>query len=924
MKRGFGSMAWRLGIVALLTTTTWGAVPVVKTVPWVAGNALIPHTTYAGRSVTMKGTCDRSGGNLQWTWDFGDGSPLASGAITDAYVIQATHAYTGPVGTVYTARLTVTDTVTGETGSKPYYVQMRDKTLEIEVNVAIDEGLWYLHSTQVRRTEAGVALGDWTGGGAASSGWNAVSVANLNAFQVNGHLENGSADNPYTETVQRGMRRLFQWLAVRGIGRIDNGVGSNLNPDSNGNGIGLFVGQGYSYYQGGMFMDAIVASSTPNAVATTGSDGVVGRTYAAILQDMVDDHAWAQYDGSPGGGWRYSANEYPDNSACQWAAIGLIAAERNWGLVVPSWVKQWNVPWLAATQNGDGSFGYTSPQSVWGPYATTPSGLVQMVLDGIGRDMGGGSRPNWNAAETFVRDNFGASGGAWAAIKDYYYGLFSFVKSMLLHRTDTDGDGVVEPVPITLLRSSTPGVLPLDWYSAEVSRGDPTDGVARTLVNDQNPSGYWYGHNYSGDQYPFETAWAIMMLHRTLFESGVPVAVAKAIPNPGIVGQTIALDGSDSYHQDPARSIVKWEWDANSDGTFESSGPTVNTSFGALGDFPVRLRVTDDNTIAKTVETTILVRINRPPLAPTADADGPYVFCGSWTPWRLDGRRSMNPDEGGSEPHDPPYPGDTIDEYTWDLDGDGVFGDVTGSNPDVTAYFRALGPGNYLVYLKVTDKTGSSYPSSPLGDLSDTATAQVFVLPDNDPGCACVTITADPVVKGVELDWTADPSVASYNVYRGTTKDGPYHWVGSVTAPPYVDKPGILNATYYYVVRSAALNGDELCQSNEVMAEPLHPVPSAFVTSAKVSNLKRYYWTLSATSPSFGRMQLLMYVGDTASSLVVGPIPNSSIVYIRTGMPAASERPGPGLVSHLILLQGSARVWAQDPIGQKSTEVVIP
>jgi hypothetical protein len=639
---------------------------------------------------------------------------------------------------------------------------------------------------------------------------------------------------------------------------------------------------------------------------------------------MVDDHAWAQYRASPGGGWRYAALEYPDNSACQWAAIGLIAAERNWGLTVPEWVKEWNIPWLAYTQAANGSFGYTSPSPAWGPYATTPSGMVQMVMDGIGRDMTLAGGLSWDEAETFLRNNFANTGGAGSAIKDYYYGLFSFVKSMLLHRQDLDADGDLDPAPITMLRSQTAGVAPIDWYAAQTSAGDPTDGVARTLVGDQNPAGYWYGHNYSGDQYPFETAWAIMMLHRTLFESGVPVAVAKAVPNPGVVGQVIALDGSDAYHQDPARSIVAWAWDGDSDGVFEASGPFVTATFSAVGDYPIRLRVTDDNTPPKTSESTVIVRITTPPVAPTADADGPYTFCAAWMPWYLDGRRSLNPDEGRSEPHAPAYPGDTIQEYAWDLDGDGAFDDATGPTPDVTAFFAGTGPGSYLIYLRVTDTTSASYPSSGMGDLSSVATAQVFVLEDDDPRCGCVTLSVEPKVKQVELTWTLDPGAASYNVYRATVSGGPYTWVASAMTSPYLDSPGVLNQTYYYVVRPAALNGDERCQSNEESAEPLHPPPTATVAAANVSNLKRYYWTLSGASPAYGRMQLDMYVGDTASSLVVGPIPNNSLVYVRTGMAVASERPGSGTVARLILVKGSARVWAQDPIGQNSPEVLIP
>ena len=147
--------------------------------------------------------------------------------------------------------------------------------------------------------------------------------------------------------------------------------------------------------------------------------------------------------------------------------------------------------------------------------------------------------------------------------------------------------------------------------------------------------------------------------------------------------------------------------------------------------------------------------------------------------------------------------------------------------------------------------------------------------------------------------------------------------MGASTNTTFLDSPGVLNRLYYYVVRPTQLNGDEACQSNEALAEPLHPVPVASATPAAVSNLQRYYYDLAATSQAFGRMQLLLYVGDTASSLVVGPIPNRSIVYLRGGLAAASARPGSGGVSQIILLKGQARVWAVDPIGQKSVEILV-
>jgi len=46
---------------------------------------------------------------------------------------------------------------------------------------------------------------------------------------------------------------------------------------------------------------------------------------------MVDGYANCIYNFSPGGGWRYVCGDFDDNSTCQWAAIGIIAATHGFG-----------------------------------------------------------------------------------------------------------------------------------------------------------------------------------------------------------------------------------------------------------------------------------------------------------------------------------------------------------------------------------------------------------------------------------------------------------------------------------------------------------------------------------------------------------------------------------------------------------------
>lgn len=837
---------WRILVVALafaagqllFTSPAFAVQPHVKVVPWVASNSLIPHDTWSGKIIHLKGTADVQGANFQWIWDYGDGT-TSNGTVTNMYDIEATHMFTAPVGTVFAARLTVTDLNTGESDSKAYYIKVQAKSLPVEVNVAIDEGLWYLHITQRRYLNGSTLMGDWSeynGYNQYATCWQwagtytACTALNVNAFEVNGHLESGDPNNPYVETVARGLRYIFARLAASTITTQTTPLGT-FNPDGNGNGFGIYTSDGQTLYQGGMVVDAIVASGTPNQVTITGASNVIGRAYKDIVQDMVDWYAYAQYNNSPqGGGWRYNANEAPDNSACQWAAIALIPAEREWGvaklgaggIVVPQIVKDWNKVWLTYSQAANGSFGYTDTNGAWGVYATTPSGMVQAVMDDLKR-----GDPIWDKAETYMGNNFRNGGGASTSVKEYYYGLFSFVKSLLLVPCPTPASCDRAPSDTTpfgalMLRSSSYPAI--DWYNAEVAKGDPTDGVARTVVNDQNAtSGYWWGPNYDSRQYPLTTGIAIIILNRTVFTGGAPVAVAKATPNPAVAFANITLDGTESFHQDPNKSIVQWDWDINNDGTYELHGPLVTTSFNAVGSYQVALRVTDNAGTPASADTILTVIVSIPPLAPTANAGGPYNFClGSAQPFFLDGSKSVNPDEGKSEPG---QPADTIyanpNQFQWNLGTN--FGDAIGQKPDVTAWFTGKGAGQYLIELKVTDTTAVSFPSSGQPNLFAVDSAQVFVRASTDPACAtCITnLTAASKNKQVQLKWSLT-GADHYNIYRSNTNGGPYTLIGKALATQtvYFDYTVTNGLTYYYVVRPATIGETELCQSNQVIGKP--------------------------------------------------------------------------------------------------------
>jgi PKD domain len=106
-----------------------------------------------------------------------------------------------------------------------------------------------------------------------------------------------------------------------------------------------------------------------------------------------------------------------------------------------------------------------------------------------------------------------------------------------------------------------------------------------------------------------------------------PTAVVSATPNPAVINQAVALSGAASTDD---RAIVKYEWDLNGDGVYETntgSVPTSSTMFATLGQAKVGLQVTDDDGAVDQSVATITVNP-----APVADTTAPHLTI---TPTRV-------------------------------------------------------------------------------------------------------------------------------------------------------------------------------------------------------------------------------------------------------------------------------------------------
>jgi len=234
-------------------------------------------------------------------------------------------------------------------------------------------------------------------------------------------------------------------------------------------------------------------------------------------------------------------------------------------------------------------------------------------------------------------------------------------------------------------------------------------------------------------------------------------------------GGTVALDGSASSDSDG--SITTYEWNLDGDGTYgetgidagrgDETGQTATFDAAGLdgpGSFAIALRVTDDDGATSTYITGIIIAN----VAPTADAGGPYTVLEGGT---------VTLAGSGSDPVD----GLT---YTWDLDGDGTFGEMgtaaaQGDETSATPIFNA-GTLNAADTVSVTLRVDD-------GTTTTDATTTVTVT-DNDIDHSISAVTAD-IIEGD----SNSSSVAVFMIERTGRTDQPSRVDLSVTGGTAVE-----------------------------------------------------------------------------------------------------------------------------------------
>jgi PKD repeat protein len=235
-----------------------------------------------------------------------------------------------------------------------------------------------------------------------------------------------------------------------------------------------------------------------------------------------------------------------------------------------------------------------------------------------------------------------------------------------------------------------------------------------------------------------------------------PVASVTTTPNLPHAGQAVTLSGASSHYS--GGSIVKYEWDLNNDGSYETktgSTPTTSTSFANPGTYTVGLRVTDSD--GGTATTTKQIAVGTfPPSASVSVSPSP-ALTGQTV--KLDASGST--DQG------------TITDYKWDLDNSGNFATDTGTNPVASTSFPTA--GIHTVGVRLTDSQG----------LSATTTVQVKVLSQGVSDYEDAVLGTPGLLDYYKLGEPSGPTIAdSAGTSNGTIAGGSFGLPGAVKEDP--------------------------------------------------------------------------------------------------------------------------------------------
>ncbi|MCK4365766.1 MAG: PKD domain-containing protein [Thermoplasmatales archaeon] len=476
-----------------------------------------------------------------------------------------------------TINVSKTDSISLDTGGD-YFLAATDA----DIQKAIADGVAWLASQQdlTGTPDTNPNYGSW---GAYSSEWDdATAITALVLIKLQDYAYELGYDSPwdpdyiYNNAITDGWWYLFS-IMIPETPPADNGIyvrkqpiGIQLhtivnppnvlgeNPDTNGNGIGIYLGRGDEtpgkpyrgrLYHTGIFLSALVATGMPDAgsgiLIDFDGDGNI-ETFGEIAQDVVDWIAFAQTDNGYGrGGFNYGPwdnnGSRSDNSISGYVYQGLAAAEANtarpgataFACTVPYWIKRELNYWIdyiqyddTPFQGADGGSGYTHPYSEINQLKTGNL-IFEMRFYGDNPD----TSTRFDRALNFIERFWRAANTnpGWGFNKDpaEYQAMFCLMKGLEysgIDLIDTEFDGT--------------GKRDDSWYNQEPP-ATPAQDFASVLVAQQSADDSWpCTSSHSDNQSILSTTWALLTLEKVVPLCG-NLSISKEAPLTSHQGDTI-------------------------------------------------------------------------------------------------------------------------------------------------------------------------------------------------------------------------------------------------------------------------------------------------------------------------------------------------------------------------------------------------
>jgi hypothetical protein len=415
-----------------------------------------------------------------------------------------------------------------------FFITYSQAATEEEIEASIQSGIDWLVSVQNSN-------GSWGGYEQVAHTGLALIKLEDRAFEL-GFESPFDPAYPYSTNVIAGLNYLFRNTYI-----ITISVQPGGDPDTNGNGFGVYISDSYHQtYATGIALMAIAGTRDPlRIVNEPGAVDVNGWSYAGVVQEAVDYLSFGQNDVTwPRGGWGYTHNQdWSDNSNSGYAVLGLDFAESpafGFEKPVPQFVKDELNIWIDYIQNDvdgdpqDGGSGYTDPYN-WVNILKTGNIIYQMayygddqavqrVIDAV------------NYIERHWNDNNQDPG---FRNPTHYQAMYTMMKGF-------------ERMGIDII---SVGGIDIDWF----------DEVSTIIVNSQNPDGSW-PYDYWGNEI-LSTGWALLTLEKVTPPAVIQVYFdikPRSWPNPlntkskGVL--PVAILGTDEFDVtqiDPATVMLE-------------------------------------------------------------------------------------------------------------------------------------------------------------------------------------------------------------------------------------------------------------------------------------------------------------------------------------------------------------------------------